>query len=259
MLYGSAFKSPTIFERNVDEVYVFHEASGNLDLIPEKIQQSEVSLEYEIGKRFHAKASYFYWETENEIQFDITAANLYVHAPDLSLIHPSMPAMPGLFYTPQLNVEHFLVSWTNNNSRIGHGPELEAMIIPNEYCKLKLNYSQVNLYSRQLMEFWSAGVAEVVNGILELHYQDLVFMNFYAHAAHTPVRLHDLITTAELAVANKWVRQFGLSLGGNYNNFNIVFSAFNLFNNVLEFDSATDDYLRGNPIYRVNAGYTLNF
>ena len=59
-MYGSAFRAPLFLERN----YGFYEATGNEDLRPEKIEQSEASIEYEIGKWLQVKGRYFYWETE---------------------------------------------------------------------------------------------------------------------------------------------------------------------------------------------------
>ncbi len=190
-LYGSAFRSPVIFERYALTDYGFYEVKANVDLKPESIQQSEASVEYEIGKWFQAKADYFYWETQNEIQFAYTFGNLYAYVPDFSLLDPMQPSMAGFLYLQALNVAPAFVSFDNSNSRIGHGFELETNIAPTDYTRLKLNYSRINLYARKepIHPSWDQGVADIANAVLELHYQDMVFLNFYAHVAASPTKI----------------------------------------------------------------------
>lgn len=254
-LYGSAFRSPVILERYTQTDYGFYKGTGNPDLKPESIQQSEASVEYELGKWFQAKAGYFYWETHNEIQFAYTYGSLYVYSPDLSLISSLLPPAPGLFYAAQLNAAPSLVSWDNSNSRIGHGLELETSVAPNDYVRVKLNYSRINLYARKQPEHpaWAQGVADVGNGILELHYQDLLFMNFYTNFSRTPM------TVGPNEVKAKWIRQCDLSVGCTYKALSVVGVIYNLFNDPVSYDTFRDDYLKSEPIYRVNASYTLKF
>ncbi len=263
-LYGSAFRSPVMLERYSNTDYGFYEATGNPDVKPESIQQSEASVEYELGKWLQAKANYFYWETQNEIQFVYTFGSLYVYSPDLSLISPLMPAVPGLFYATPLNVAPALVSWDNSNSRIGHGLELETSITPTDYARIKLNYSRVNLYAREKPAHpsWAQGVADVGNGVLELHYKNVLFFNFYAHISRTPMTIDSGSTATSgpgAEVTAKWLPQYDVSLGCNYQGLSLVGAVYNIFNNPVAYDTLNDNYLKAEPIYRLNASYTLKF
>ncbi len=261
-LYGSAFRAPVILERYTLTDYGFYEATGNLDLKPESIQQSEASVEYENGQWLKAKAGYFYWETANEIQFDYTMGRLFVYSPDLSLISPLMPALPGLLYAGELNAAPALVSWGNANSRIGHGLELETTITPNEFTQIQLNYSRTTLYARNRPQApeWAEGVADIANAIVGLHFKDLVFMNFYAHAGRSPMTVNvDPDAGLGLAVEAHWLQQYDISLGGQYEGFSLVATAFNIFHNAIVYDSRYSQSLEGPTIYRLNASYTLKF
>ncbi len=261
-LYGSAFRSPVIFERYALMDYGFYEVQGNMDLKPESIQQSEASVEYEIGKWFQAKADYFYWETQNEIQFAYTFGNLYAYVPDFSLLDPMQPSTPGFLYLQALNVAPAFVSWDNSNSRIGHGFELETNIAPTDYTRVKLNYSRINLYARKepVHPSWDQGVANIANAVLELHYRDMVFLNFYAHVAASPTKINkDGNIVSEVYRASKWLPQYDVSLGFNIDQFSFVAAAYNVFENPIAYNGAIDDYLKGQTLYRVNLGYTWKF
>ncbi len=261
-LYGSAFRAPVFLERYTNTDYGFYEANGNPDLKPESVQQSEASVEYELGKWLKTKAAYFYWETANEIQFAYTLGSLYVYSPDLSLISPLLPPVPGLFYTEQLNIAPAFVSWDNSNSRIGHGVELETTVEPTPFTRLQLNYSRINLYARKLSVApeWASGTSDIANAVLGLHYQDLIFLNFYAHTARVPVAYGDNFLAIENnKIESKWVQQYDVSLGCNIAGFSVVAAAFDIFNNPIDYNEQTGDYLRGKPLYRVNASYTLSF
>ncbi len=261
-LYGSAFRAPVISERYSETDYGFYEATGNINLKPENIQQSEASIEYELGKWLQAKAGYFYWETHNEIQFDYTYANLYAYVPDFNLIDPMQPHMAGLLYLKDLNVAPALVTWDNTNSRIGHGVELETILTPSDFTKLKLNYSRINLYARDIpgAPEWDQGIATIANAVLELHYKDLVFLNFYAHLSSSPTKnTNGGLDGNGYYIASKWLPLYDVSLGFNIDKFSLVAAAYNVFENPVAYDSAIDDYLKGQTLYRVNLGYTLKF
>ncbi len=261
-LYGSAFRAPVFLERYTKTNYGFYEANGNPDLKPESVQQSEASVEYESGKWLRAKAAYFYWETANEIQFAYTLGSLYVYSPDLSLISPLMPAAPGLFYTDQLNIAPAFVSWDNSNSRIGHGLELEITIAPTEFTRIQLNYSRVNLYGRKkpVAPEWAEGVSDIANAVLGLHYQDLLFLNFYAHTARVPVAYgDDFLDIKGKKIESKWTQQYDVSLGCKIGGLSVVVAALDIFNNPLDYNEKNGDYLRGKPLCRINASYTLGF
>ncbi|MCK5219767.1 TonB-dependent receptor, partial [bacterium] len=215
-LYGSAFRAPVFMERYTLTNYGFFVATGNADLKPEKIEQSEVSIEYEFGKWLQAKGAYFYWETKDEIQFTYESAPLYVYSPDMSLISPLMPALPGMFYTAQLNGVPAMVSWSNANSRIAHGFELESTVRPLPYTQFKVSYTRFNLYSRMWPQHpsWAEGDADMFNSMLGFHYENLFFVNLYAHFGRMPNQIGEetghALDLEDVApkIKAKWLSQY---------------------------------------------------
>ncbi len=264
-LYGSAFRSPVFMERYTLGNYGFYEVTGNADLKPEKIEQSEASIEYQFGKWFQAKAGYFYWETQDEIQFDYEFGPLYVYFPDLSLISSSIPPIPGLLFTKLLNQAPSMVSWSNANSRITHGFELESMVRPLPYTQFKVNYTRFNLSSRMKPQHptWAEGVADIFNSMLGFNYENLFFLNLYAHFGRTPrqVGTAGTITASENVskINTKWLSQYDISVGGTYQDLSLTLAVFNVFENAMADNTMEDDYIKGERIVRVTAGYTYKF
>ena len=253
-LYGSAFRAPVFMERYTQYNYGFYEAVGNADLKPEKIEQCEAGIEYEIGKWFQIKGGYFYWETKDEIQFDYELAPLFVYSP------------PALFYTRELNQAPAMISWSNNNSRIGHGIELESTFRPIAYTQLKLNYTRINLYSRQSPQHpsWAEGVADMFNGMMGFNYENLFFINFYAHFGRMPNQVGASESFSDFEkglglIKAKWLSQYDLSVGGKYKGVGLTIAAFNIFENPMVYNTVKDNYIKGERIVRVNADYTFKF
>jgi len=67
------------------------------------------------------------------------------------------------------------------------------------------------------------------------------------------------MTVGPNEVKAKWIRQCDLSVGCTYKALSVVGVIYNLFNDPVSYDTFRDDYLKSEPIYRVNASYTLKF
>ncbi len=261
-LYGQAFRSPAMMELHSLGDFGIYEIRGKSNLIPEKIEQSEASIEYESGKWFQVKGGYFYWQTRDEIQLSYTCSPLYLYFPDMSLVNPALPDAPGLYHTQALNIVPSLITWANRNSRIGHGLEIESSIRFSSYFKLRLNYAGFQLYSRQRPNHpaWAEGHADIFNGILGFNYENIFFANFYAHIGRSPQAVGLTIqTTSKPPVNISWLSQYDLSLGGNYQGWGLTFVVLNLFENYIAYDPSRDQRVSGTRIIRLNAEYTHNF
>ncbi len=255
-LYGSAFRAPNFMEVYTKFDNGMFEIAGNENLKPEKIEESEVCIEYELGKQLRFKGGYFYWETRDEIQvaYDFSSP-LYIYSPNLSLINPMLlPPMPGLFYNPYLNYMPSQISWTNTNSRIGHGFELESNLRLFPYTQIGLNYARVNVYSRKAPEnrSWAEGDSDIFNSMLGFNYENIFFVNLYAHIGRTPKLATGTIKT-------KWLKQYDISMGGNYQGLGLTLAVYNVFENAVAYDTCHDDYVKGPRIIRVVTEYTYNF
>ncbi len=260
ILYGRAFRSPSMMELHSQEDYGIYKIQGNADLIPEKVEQSEASIEYEMGKWFQVKGGYFYWKSNEEIQASLFGAPLYFYFTDMSLVDPGLPALPGLYQSRDLNEIPSLVTWSQNNSRIGHGWEIESTLRLSSYFKLKLNYAGFQLYSGRLTfhPSWAPGHADIFNGQLGFNYENIFFANFYAHIGRSPKLVRISLYTAP-QVNLSWLSQYDLSLGGKYQGMGLTFTIFNLFENYIAFDSFNNLRIAGGRIIRLNADYTYNF
>ncbi|MBN1595467.1 TonB-dependent receptor [candidate division FCPU426 bacterium] len=265
LLYGTAFREPTLAERFTLTDYGFYEGTGNPDLKPEFIEQSEAIVEYELGKELWIKGGYFYYETENEIQFSYDYSPLYIYSPDLSYIDPMLPPMPGFFFTNLLNLAPAVVTWDNSTFRIGQGVETEALFQPLPFAALRLNYSHTSLYmlKGQRENTWAEGIHEVANAILELNYEKMIFLNFYARTGRSSVNIDAVrtgVTEATFERKDKWLKSYDVSIGGTYQGFSLVAVVFNVFENPLTYNTITDDYDTSyKRMVRVNAGYALTF
>jgi outer membrane receptor protein involved in Fe transport len=260
-LYSTAFHAPSLAERHAEVNYGMFIQRGNPDLKPEKIKQSEINAEYTLGKFLKATAGYFYWETQDEIQFNFGEGR-YVYLPSMRLLNPALPNSPGLLYSPSIYTATTEGSWTNANSRIGHGLEAEVQVKPLPYTTATLNYANINQYARTPvgMGSWADGVNQLVNAILEVNYQDILFGSFSGHVSYSP-QYHSGVTqpdgsTTFISTQN-WLKQYDVSIGGQYLGFNLVLSAFNVFET-----SATwfkDDYIKGQRTLNVTVGYDYKF
>jgi iron complex outermembrane receptor protein len=260
--YGSAFRAPSLFERYTDQNYGVYIVTGNKKLKPEKIQQSEVSAEYDLGKWLQAKAGYYYWETKDEIQFDYTQAPLYVFSPDLSYISPLLPSGPGLLYVTDLNNAPSVVSWANAESRIGHGLELESTIRPLPYTQIKLNYSRLQLYSYGNYTgtqdpYWNQGSGDLMNATLSFNYENLFFVNVYGHVTHLPTL--DIVPGTANTALQPWLAQYDVSVGGKYHDLGLTLSCFNIFENPTYYDHLHKAYVKGRRVVRLSTDYTIHF
>ncbi len=260
ILYGQAFRSPAMIELHSQENYGIYKIQGNADLIPEKIEQSEASIEYEMGKWFQVKGGYFYWNSDDGIEASLFGAPLYLYFTDLSLVDPDLPAVPGLYQLRDLNEIPSLVTWSQNNSRIGHGWEIESALRLSSYFKLRLNYAGFQLYSGRLTAHpsWAPGHTDIFNGQLGFNYENIFFANFYAHIGRSP-KLVRINIHAASPVNLSWLSQYDLSLGGKYQGIGLTFTIFNLFENHIAYNSFHNHLLPGNRIFRLNADYTYNF
>ena len=258
-LYGQAFRSPAMIELHSQEDYGFYKTQGNAGLAPEKIEQSEALIEYEMGKWLQVKGGYFYWETREEIQAAIISSPLYLYFLDMSLVDPALPALPGFYQTQAMNIIPTSLTWNQYNSRIGHGLEIESALRLSSYFKLKLNYAGFRLYSRlrPLHPTWAEGFASIFNGQLGFNYENIFFANFYAHLGRSPKLVKVNIYTSQVDLS--WLSQYDLSLGGKYHGLGLTFTIFNLFENYIAYDSYHDQRIPGNRIIRLNAEYTYNF
>lgn len=258
LMYGSAYRAPVFLERFTDASYGFYTALGNRDLQPEGIQQAEASLSYTPEKWAEVTGRYFYWITQNEIQFDEHFTPLYIYTPDLS-VFSSLLSGPGLIYSGQLNGAPSEISWSNDNSRIGRGLELETNLKPLPFLDVTLNYTRENLYSVGVPQHavWAEGNADIVNAMLGLH-QDIFFLNFYAHADRYPQRVRQNEGT-ESVVKASWLKEYDVSLGINAQDWHVTLAVLNIFENSRDYDLVHDDYLPGKRIYRLNADYALHF
>ncbi|MCK5218107.1 TonB-dependent receptor [bacterium] len=261
-LYGQAFRSPAMVELYSQENFGIYEIRGKADLIPEKIEQSEASIEYELGKWLQVKGGYFYWQTSDEIQPSYASSPLYLYFPDMSQINPALPAAPGLYHTQSLNIVPSRITWANRNSRIGHGLEIESSIRFSSYFKLRLNYTGFQLYSRlcPMLPTWTEGHADILNGILGFNYENRFFANFYAHIGRSPQAASlSIQTTSKPPVNISWLSQYDLSLGFKHQGLGFTFVILNLFENYIAYDPLHDQRVSGNRIVRLNMEYTYNF
>jgi len=178
----------------------------------------------------------------------------------MSLVDPGLPALPGLYQSRDLNEIPSLVTWSQNNSRIGHGWEIESTLRLSSYFKLKLNYAGFQLYSGRLTfhPSWAPGHADIFNGQLGFNYENIFFANFYAHIGRSPKLVRISLYTAP-QVNLSWLSQYDLSLGGKYQGMGLTFTIFNLFENYIAFDSFNNQRIAGGRIIRLNADYTFNF
>jgi len=261
-LYGSAFRAPVFLERYAGTTVGFVEGQGNEKLKPERTQQSEVSVEYELGKWLQAKGGYFYWETQDEIQPLPERVNVYVYSPDLSQINPSFPAQPGLYYNNILNNASANLTLSNNNSRLGRGFELEATTHPLPYAKLSVNYTHYTLYLMRVPPSYivDEGDSDLINGILGFNYENRVFVNFYAHLGCVPRTVEfDARYNNGARIVNIWLNQFDVSAGVRLKGVNLTASIYNCFENDLTYDQVGNHYVKGPRVLRLTADYTYAF
>ncbi len=258
LMYGSAYRAPAFLERFTDESYGLFKALGNRDLQPEGIQQGEASLSYKPKNWAELTGRYFYWITENDIQFDQHFTPLYIYTTDLSQLSPLLTG-PGLIYSSQLNAAPGEISWSNANSRIGRGLELEAKLKPLPFLDVTLNYTRENLYAvvQPQHAAWAEGDVDIINAMLGLH-QDIYFLNFYAHTDRYPqlVRQNE---SAVSVVKAPWLKEYDVSMGINAKDWHVTLAVLNIFENARDYDLVHDDYLSGKRIYRLSADYALHF
>lgn len=256
VLYSSAFRAPAFMERYSESDYGLLDIMGNPDLKPEQIQQTEGRIEYELGKWLKASGAYFYWETKDEIQFRVEKDDLFIYSPDLSYIDPSFPSTPGFFYTPELNTSPTLISWTNANSRLAHGLELEGQARPWPFLVLSANYARFQQHSRNdpAILSWESGVVELYNAMVGWTWENRIFARVYGHVGHSPLRTAD-----SKRVLTPWQVQYDVSCGGNWRNFNAVFTVFNVLKSANFYDLKKDDYFHGPQTFRLTVDYTAPF
>ncbi len=258
-LYGRAFRSPAMIELHSQEDYGIYKVQGNAGLAPEKIEQSEALIEYEMGKWLQVKGGYFYWETREEIQPTILSSPFYLFFSDMSLVDPALPATPGLYQPLALHSIPTCLTWNKSSNRIAHGLELETALRFSSYFKLKLNYAGFRMYSRGVPRHptWGEGFASIFNGQLGFNYENIFFANFYAHLGRSPNLVKAHMHTSQVDLS--WLSQYDLSLGGKYQGMGLTFTIFNLFENYIAFDSYNNQRIAGGRIIRLNADYTFNF
>jgi hypothetical protein len=248
-----------MIELHSQEDYGIYKVQGNAGLAPEKIEQSEALIEYEMGKWLQVKGGYFYWETREEIQPTILSSPFYLFFSDMSLVDPALPATPGLYQPLALHSIPTCLTWNKSSNRIAHGLELETALRFSSYFKLKLNYAGFRMYSRGVPRHptWGEGFASIFNGQLGFNYENIFFANFYAHLGRSPNLVKAHMHTSQVDLS--WLSQYDLSLGGKYQGMGLTFTIFNLFENYIAFDSYNNQRIAGGRIIRLNADYTFNF
>jgi outer membrane receptor protein involved in Fe transport len=247
-LYGTAYRAPNAMERSVDLTYGPLTIQGNPNLKPETIQQAETSVEYELGNWLQAKGTFFYYQTQDEITY---AADTRPY-----LVYDSR--VPALVYISDINRNIPGIRWSNDNSSLARGLELETKYEPLDFLSLSLNYSHWYGSTRiHTTTFGSAdGYHYFFNGGLSLHYGSLAFLNFYSsfHNFPTFASLQDMLVEKPVY---EWISLFDVTAGVNYMGWSLTAGAYNVFAGRLMMMNY--DYFMRPRVYRATLGYTYNF
>jgi outer membrane receptor protein involved in Fe transport len=244
-LYGTAYRAPNDMERNTNVIYTPITLLGNRDLKPETVQQGEVGVEYEVGNWLQAKAAAYYYQTRNEITYAADTSDYYLYAPN----------PPLLYYNTELNAMGAGARWSNDNSSVGRGIELENKYRPWEWMSLDWNFAhwyQASQWENTLMGR-ANGFVNLFNGLVSFRYANY-YLNFYTLFQHRPeLRREDLGTETVFG----WIPRYDATIGGTYQGWNLTVAVYNL-------TGANQSFYRGiyiprPKVYRVNLEYTYNF